>query len=145
LLIWRVLHILSRSAPGHAPQALSSAASGAEDNPSTAYESSDWPLAPVGLILLATLVLIVISSFAVIIAYPNTIPDVGRTLRIAPPGPRLQTNPAADYARFRDQEKQRLNTYYWVDKQKGIVHVPILEAMKKLASTGAPGFPKGAQ
>jgi len=46
---------------------------------------------------------------------------------------------------FRADEEKLLNTYYWIDKQKGIVHIPIAEAMKKLASKGAPGFPERQQ
>jgi hypothetical protein len=66
-------------------------------------------------------------------------------LRISPPGPRLETNPEAELQRFRAEEEKRLNTYGWIDKQKGIVHIPIEEAMKNLARTGAPGFPERQQ
>ncbi|MBV9071949.1 MAG: hypothetical protein JO231_24785 [Acidobacteria bacterium] len=55
-------------------------------------------------------------------------------MRIAPPGPRLQTNPEADLRRLRAEEDKWLNTYHWIDKQTGIVHIPIVEAMKKLAA-----------
>jgi hypothetical protein len=113
------------------------------EDPTTAFEPTDWSLRPVALVYLGTLVLLVISCFVLIVAYPNTLPDVDRTLRIAPPGPRLQTNAERDLQKFRADEERRLNTYYWIDKQKGIVHIPIEQAMKKLAATGAPGFPKG--
>jgi heme/copper-type cytochrome/quinol oxidase subunit 2 len=112
-------------------------------NPTTAYEPSDWSLRPVALIYVAIPVLLVISCFVLIVAYSNTLPDVDRTLHIAPPGPRLQTDAAGDLQKFRADEERRLNTYYWIDRGKGIVHIPIDEAMKKLAATGAPGFPKG--
>jgi hypothetical protein len=113
------------------------------ENATTAFEPTDWSLRPVALIYLGTLVLLVISCFVLIAAYPNTLPDVDRTLHIAPPGPRLQTDAERDLRKFRADEERRLNTYYWIDKQKGIVHIPIEQAMKKLAATGAPGFPKG--
>jgi hypothetical protein len=80
-----------------------------------------------------------------IAAYPTSLPDVDRNLSIAPPGPRLETDAQAQLQRFRAEEEKRLNGYYWVDKQKGIVHIPIEQAMKKLAATGVPGFPKGQQ
>jgi hypothetical protein len=63
-------------------------------------------------------------------------------VRIAPPGPRLQTSPERDMQQFRAEEDKRLNSYYWIDKQKGSVHIPIDEAMKKVVNTGIPGFPK---
>jgi hypothetical protein len=118
-------------------------ASGQQENPTTAFEPSDWSLRPVALIYLGIPVLLVISCFVLIAAYPNALPDVGRSLRIAPPGPPLQTDAEGDLQKFRADEERRLNTYYWIDEQKGIVHIPIEQAMKKLATAGAPGFPKG--
>lgn len=120
-----------------------SAASVQRDNPITDFEPTDWSLRPVALIYAGIPVLLVVSCFVLILAYPHALPDADRNLRIAPPGPRLQTDAAGDLQRFRADEERRLNTYYWIDKQKGIVHVPIEQAMKKLAATGAPGFPKG--
>jgi hypothetical protein len=122
------------------------AGSGAQlENPNTAFEPSDWSLGPVALVYVATLLLLVISCLVLIVAFPDALPDADRTLRISPPGPRLETNPQAELQRFRAEEEKRLNTYGWIDKQKGIVHIPIDEAMKKLARTGAPGFPERRQ
>ncbi len=116
-----------------------------ESRPNVAFEPSDWPVGPVALIYVGVLVLLVVSPLAMILAYPHALPDVGRTLRIDPPGPRLQTNAAADLERLRDEEEKRLNTYYWSDKQKGTVHIPIDQAMKKLVASGIPDFPKEQQ
>lgn len=113
------------------------------ENPTTDFEPTDWSLRPVALIYLGIPALLVISCFVLILVYPNALPDVDRTLRIAPPGPRLQTDAAGDLQKFRADEERRLNTYYWIDKEKGTVHIPIDDVMKKLAVTGAPGFPKG--
>jgi hypothetical protein len=121
------------------------AAGDQQENPTTAFEPSDWPLRPVALIYLAIPALLVISCFVLIAAYPNALPDVDRTIRIMPPGPRLQTDAEDDLQKFRANEERRLDTYYWIDKQNGIVHIPIEKAMKKLATTGASGFPKGQQ
>ncbi|HZR60724.1 MAG TPA: hypothetical protein VFA80_07230 [Xanthobacteraceae bacterium] len=112
------------------------------ENPTTDFEPTDWSLRPVALLYAAIPVLLVVSSFVLIWAYPNALPDVDRTLHMAPPGPRLQTDAAGDLQRFRADQERRLNTYYWIDKDKGIVHIPIEQAMKKLAATGVPGFPK---
>ncbi len=115
------------------------------ERPMTAYEPSDWDLGPVALVYAGLLALLVICCFVLIAAYPTALPDVNRSKRIAPPGPRLQTDPAGDLERFRAEERKRLETYYWVDKQKGVVHIPIEQAMKKLVDTGIPGFPKAQQ
>jgi hypothetical protein len=141
-LVWRFL-------VPHGPRAEQrpvAAGSGAQfENPNTAFEPSDWSLGPVALIYIAILMLLAISCLVLIVAFPDALPDVDRTLRISPPGPRLETNPEAELQRFRAEEEKRLNTYGWIDKQKGIVHIPIEEAMKNLARTGAPGFPERQQ
>lgn len=111
-------------------------------NPKTAFEPTDWSLGPVAWVYVGAAILLVVSSLVLIAAYPNALPDVGRTLRIAPPGPRLQTSPAHDFQQSRAEEDKRLNTYYWIDKHKGTVHIPIDRAMEKIVRTGLPGFPK---
>jgi len=112
------------------------------ENPETAFETTDWPVQPVALVFISTLVLVIISTFVLIAAYPTAMLDVERTSHISPPGPRLQTNPAADLRLLRAAEEYRLKSYYWISKQDGVVHIPIEEAMKKLVRTGVPGFPK---
>ena len=112
------------------------------ERPTTAYETSDWDVGPVGLIYLGTFALLVISCLVLIAAYPDSLHDVDRTVHIAPPGPRLQTNPGDDLKDFRAQEQTQLETFYWVDREKGQVHIPIEQAMKTLVQTGIPGFPK---
>jgi len=125
------------------------AMAGADDrqseNPNVAFEPSDWPLRPVALVYIVTVLLPIVSILVLIVAYPNTLPDVARTVRIAPPGLRLQTDPQGDLKRFRAEENKRLNTYYWINKSQGVVHIPIEQAMRKLAATGIPDFPKGQQ
>jgi len=113
--------------------------------PVTDYERSDWPIGPVATVYAGIVALLVVCCFVLIAAYPTSLPDVDRSLRIEPPGPRLQTNAAGDLARFRADEQKRLDTYYWVDRQKGTVHIPIDEAMKKLVETGIPDFPRAGQ
>ena len=115
------------------------------ENPGVAFESSDWAPAAIAPIYVGILILLVISSLVLIVAYPNSLPDVTRIVRIAPPGPRLQTDPQVDLERFRAAEDKRLNTYYWINKSQGTVHIPIAQAMRELATTGIPGFPKAQQ
>ena len=114
-----------------------------EDNPKTAFEKSDWPLGTIALVLLGTLIFLVIAPFVLIGAFPRAVSDVSRALTVEPPQPRLQTDPSDDLARFLVDEDKRLNTYYWIDKEKGIVHIPIEQAMQELAEEGIDGFPRG--
>jgi hypothetical protein len=48
------------------------------------------------------------------------------------PGPQLQVNEAQDYKKFLDSEHEILNSYGWVDAQKGVVRIPITEAIKRV-------------
>lgn len=113
------------------------------DNPKTAFEKSDWPLGAIGLVLLGTLIFLVIAPFVLMGAFPRAVSDVSRALTVEPPQPRLQTDPSEDLARFLLEEDKRLNTYYWIDKKKGVVHIPIEQAMRELAKEGIDGFPRG--
>jgi hypothetical protein len=47
------------------------------------------------------------------------------------PEPRLQELPILDLEKYREQEKWKLEHYNWLDKEKGIVSIPIEEAKKK--------------
>jgi hypothetical protein len=114
-----------------------------EDNPETAYEQSDWPLGTIALILLATFIVLVISPFVMIGAFPRSVADVSRAFTVEPPRPQLQTDPSEDLVKFRGEEAKRLDSYYWVDKKKDIVHIPIEQAMKQVAEEGIDGFPRG--
>jgi hypothetical protein len=114
-----------------------------EDNPKTAFEKSDWPLGTIGLVLLGTLIFLVIAPFVLIGAFPRAVSDVSRALTVEPPQPRLQTDPSEDLAQFLVDEDKRLNTYYWIDKKNGVVHIPVEQAMHDLADKGIEGFPRG--
>ena len=114
-----------------------------ENNRETAYEPSDWPIGTIALVLFGTLVFLVIAPFVLIAAFPSSVRDVSRAPTVELPEPRLQTDPSEDLARFLAEEDKRLNSYYWIDKNKGIVHIPIEQAKKEVAEEGIDGFPRG--
>jgi hypothetical protein len=58
--------------------------------------------------------------------------------RELPPPPRLQVQPQMDLQQLRAQEDSRLNDYGWVDRQNGIVRIPIERAMDLIAQQGLP-------
>jgi hypothetical protein len=61
--------------------------------------------------------------------------DYGRRL---PPAPRLQSTPADDLTRYRAAQETKLRSYGWVDKNAGVVRIPIeraIEIMAERAST----------
>jgi hypothetical protein len=55
-----------------------------------------------------------------------------------PPEPRLQTNPRQDLRDLRRGEDAILSTYGWVDKNAGIVRIPVADAMKLIVQRGLP-------
>jgi hypothetical protein len=55
-----------------------------------------------------------------------------------PPEPRLQTDPRQDLADLRAKEDEQLSSYGWVDKNAGVVRIPIEEAMKLTLQRGLP-------
>lgn len=55
-----------------------------------------------------------------------------------PPTPRLQTSPADDLARMRAAEDRALGGYRWIDKERGVVQLPIERAMDILLEDGLP-------
>ena len=55
-----------------------------------------------------------------------------------PPEPRLQTNPRQDLIDLRAKEDEWLGSYGWVDRNAGIVRIPIDAAMKLTLERGLP-------
>lgn len=65
---------------------------------------------------------------------PPASPLAASYARREPPEPRLQTDPVGDLAILRAREAARLDGYGWVDRQAGIVHIPITRAMELLVA-----------
>jgi hypothetical protein len=55
-----------------------------------------------------------------------------------PPEPRLQTQPREDLRELRASEDDILGTYGWVDRNQGVVRIPIDQAMKMVVERGLP-------
>lgn len=58
------------------------------------------------------------------------------------PEPRLEENERTELNGFRYGEEQELNSYGWVDKNAGIAHIPIEQAMQLIAQKGLPTTPQ---
>ncbi|MGI8922556.1 MAG: hypothetical protein ACR2HJ_00715 [Fimbriimonadales bacterium] len=59
-------------------------------------------------------------------------------VRSEPVAPVLQPEPGIDMAKFKVSEQGRADHYGWVDKEKGIVHIPIERAIEITAQKGLP-------
>ena len=55
-----------------------------------------------------------------------------------PPEPRLQSSPPNDLKAMRSSEAWQLNHYFWIDRAKGTVAIPIERAMGIVAQKGIP-------
>lgn len=52
--------------------------------------------------------------------------------------PRLQANPPADLAALKDRDRERLQSVGWVDREAGVIHMPVDHAMALLVERGLP-------
>jgi hypothetical protein len=69
-----------------------------------------------------------------VVEYPLA---AGQEKRV-PPEPRLQTDPRQDLSDLRAKEDEVLGSYGWVDKNAGVVRIPIDQAMKLTLERGLP-------
>ncbi|HEY8536815.1 MAG TPA: hypothetical protein VIL25_10200 [Vicinamibacterales bacterium] len=58
--------------------------------------------------------------------------------RPLPPTPRLQTHPFMDVQQLRREEARFLTRYSWVDRDAGVVRIPVDRAIEVLAERGLP-------
>jgi hypothetical protein len=127
----------------HAP-----AAGGPADNPEVHHEESDVNILAIfgfggGLLAVAVVVMLVIYVLFGFfdgrerLSAPAEYPLAAQANR-TPPEPRLQTNPREDLREMRAREDETLTTYGWVDKNAGIVRIPIDAAMKLTLERGLP-------
>jgi hypothetical protein len=61
-----------------------------------------------------------------------------------PPKPNLQAEPRVELKDLRTDEDTMLHTYGWVDQSKGIVRVPIDQAIDMVVQKGLPSKPSPA-
>jgi hypothetical protein len=99
------------------------------------------------------LVLICIATFALLLGifhYFKTREDASQTAsrpgvdpgaHRMPPLPRLQSEPVPDLKAVRDAEEKILHSYAWADQPKGLVRIPIEQAIDLLAQRGLPSRP----
>ncbi len=95
--------------------------------------------------LVATIVVVLLVVDWVFHAFPKpeaeitaTSSQLPGTAAELPPEPRLQVNAPEDLKKLREQEDSVLNSYGWIDKQKGIVRIPIDRAIEILTQRGLP-------
>jgi hypothetical protein len=124
-------------------------APGSPDNPEVHHESSDVNIRGVFAFAIGLLVAGIIIHLLVWVLFQYFTAREGRAsppefpLAVTqqprvPPEPRLQTNPRQDLTDLRAREDQLLSSYGWVDRNAGIVRIPIDQAIKLTLERGLP-------
>lgn len=61
------------------------------------------------------------------------------------PAPQVRTDEAAETARYEAAKTKKLNSYGWIDRNNGIIRIPIERAMDLVAQRGLPTRRPGSQ
>jgi hypothetical protein len=138
-------------------------------NPETHHESSDVPARPLSWALVIFIIFAVVTHVVLLFMYkgmasaerkrmdpPMTnvarpananVPQNQPLLQPFPQGsiPPQRSTPVSDMVDMRRAEEKALGTYGWIDKQKGVVHIPIdvakdlaVQRLKAVPVTAAP-------
>jgi hypothetical protein len=54
--------------------------------------------------------------------------------------PQLQINDVAELAKLQDKQRHELSNYGWVNRDAGIIRIPIEEAMKEIVARGTDAY-----
>ena len=106
------------------------------------FERSDMSVGAIALLAVVILAYVCIAPLVLTRIYQPALSDASRQLDINPPGPKLQLDAPADLKALNVREDTQLESYGWVDRGKGIAHIPLAQAMKDVAARGIPDFPK---
>jgi hypothetical protein len=60
------------------------------------------------------------------------------------PEPRLEKSERSELREFIENEDRKLATYNWIDKDKGVVRIPIDHAIELIVQRGLPVRPQGS-
>jgi len=128
-----------------------------EHHPAGRHEMTDASIS--GLvkfgISMALLIFVVMVAMIWVFKYFSATQQLGppaspfEEIQALPPNPRLQVHPTLELKELLKGEREKLNSYGWVDQKDGIVRIPIDRAMDLLlkkglpARTGTPEKPMG--
>lgn len=118
-------------------------------HPEVGHEERDVHAAPVALAVVGLAVICVAAFFSMHVLF-NVLavleskqtaapsPLAGAYGLKEPPSPRLQTSPLQDLLDLRARDAAALHAYAWVDRDAGVVRIPIERAIAVLAERGLP-------
>ncbi|MCS6804460.1 MAG: hypothetical protein RMM98_03035 [Acidobacteriota bacterium] len=112
-----------------------------------AHETTDVQIRPLVIFGIGLAVLTVIALLAMWLTFDRLqAREASKALPPSPlagerpptPEPRLQVTPEADLERWLAAEREKLNSYGWVNREAGIVRIPIDRAIELIAERGLP-------
>ena len=116
-----------------------------EESMSRGHEGSDLPLKPVLAVVLGwlgTAAIIYLGIFWLMRAFAHREsklvyrPEVEHFEQF--PEPAIQVDPDQDLRTYLAREEKELNSYGWIDRTAGVLHVPIRQAMDLMLARGVP-------
>jgi hypothetical protein len=107
------------------------------------YERSDIESRGIALIAAGLGLFVLAVPLLMPLVYPQSMQHVSPA---APPAlsanaPELETAPAEALQRFNRAEAQLADGYGWVDREQGVVRIPVARAVERLLQKGLPGWP----
>jgi len=114
-------------------------------NRGTRFENTDTPSWLI--VLLAGIIVGVIGLTvgSLLLIFPSGTADAPKTLEDAMPVPRLQSDPQGDMNDYRARAERESHSYGWIDRNQGVVRIPLDEATRRILDRGIPDWPGAAR
>jgi len=114
-------------------------------NQGTRFETADTPSWVIGLVAGIVIGVIGLTIGSLLLIYPHSTADAPKALEDAMPEPRLQPDPLGDMRDYRARAERESRSYGWIDRNRGIVRIPIEEATRRILDHGIPDWPEAAR
>ncbi len=108
------------------------------------YERSDMSSRAIACIAAGLAAFVVAVPLMMPLAFPASMRHVTSNARpgLSSDAPPLEIAPGEELPSVRRGNGQISETYGWVDRNRGIVRIPVSRAMEVLSKRGLPGWPK---
>ncbi len=109
------------------------------------HERADPPARPIGLAAVLIALLCVAAMVVMKAFHDREAPGASEMRSLLPlnapqlaPAPRLQDQPRAEWLEFLARSSARAASYGWVDRERGLVRVPLEVALERVLAQGLP-------
>src|SRR5437867_6773464 len=113
-----------------------------QPSPGIGHETTDVNIWAVGKFGIALIIITLLSIILLIGLFKFFQSREAEAVAVDPvkifPSPQLERSEPTDLKEFRETEEKVLNGYAWVDPQKGVVRIPVNQAIDLLAKRGLP-------